>query len=86
MSKTHFIPQKKGACGVRTGLKKKETLINKLICLQKLILSEKKRLRRTHRPQTQKIVKKQRCLLQKNEFYPKTSACGVRTGLKNKTN
>ena len=53
-SKKKLCPPKKSACGVRTGLNKKKTSFEKGICSQKNAFyhEKKKRLRRTHWPQT----------------------------------
>ena len=54
----HFIPKKKSACGVRTGLEKEKSKKRNKCLFQNRILSQnKKRLRRTHWLQKKEIMK-----------------------------
>ena len=74
--RAHFIPKPK-TCGVRTGLKQK----GKRICVSTTHYNnkKKKRLRRTHWPQTNTRIS-----ALKTHFVQKQIACGVRTGAKQK--
>ena len=75
-----FCPTKKSACGVRTGLHKTKNCKTQRVLFYKSILwnkKNKKRLRRTHWPQTNKYVKSKTCFdffFSKETFHPKDGA------------